>query len=131
MRNKLWSLTGLAASLLAGTAVAQSTSSSSDSWMDDWFSFGPGQWYAGAKAGHEKGDGRYVLSRAPDYILMGNVAVLPYPLTDETMATKLVNKSEHELWADPEFHQRYELVSVRLASSGPFQYFTFYRKKAS
>jgi hypothetical protein len=87
--------------------------------------------YAGAKAGHEKGDGRYVLSRAPDYILMGNVAVLPYPLTDETMATKLVNKSEHELWADPEFHQRYELVSVRLASSGPFQYFTFYRKKAS
>jgi OOP family OmpA-OmpF porin len=51
MRNKLWSLAGLAASLLAGTAMAQPASSSNDSWMDDWFSFGPGQWYAGAKAG--------------------------------------------------------------------------------
>ena len=25
------------------------------------------------RAGHEKGDGKYVLSRSPDYILMGNV----------------------------------------------------------
>jgi hypothetical protein len=40
-----------------------------------------------------------------------------------------VFKSEHELWDLPEFHMRYELVSVRLASSGPFQYFTFYRRK--
>jgi arabinofuranosyltransferase len=87
-----------------------------------------GEWQYG-RAGHEKGDGPYVLSRAPDFILMGNVAVLPFPLDERSMATKLVFKSEHELWAEPEFHARYELVSVRLADSGPFQYFTFYRRK--
>ena len=81
------------------------------------------------RAGHEKGDGKYVLSREPDYILMGNVAVLPFPLDERRMEEKLVLKSEHELWALPEFHQRYELVCVRLANSGLFQYFTFYRKK--
>ena len=55
------------------------------------------------RAGHEKGDGKYVLSRSPDYILMGNVAVLPYPVDKERMAKKLVRKSEHELWAEPRF----------------------------
>jgi len=81
------------------------------------------------RAGHEKGDGAYVLSRAPDYILMGNVAVLPVPLDEGSMGKKLVLKSEHELWALPAFHARYELVSVRLADEGLFQYFTFFRKK--
>lgn len=81
------------------------------------------------RAGHEKGDGAYVLSLAPDYILMGNVAVLPYPVDEKMMARKLVLKSEHELWALPAFHERYELVTVRLAADGPFQYFTFFRKR--
>ena len=81
------------------------------------------------RAGHEKGDGEYVLSREPDYILLGNVAVLPFPLDEKTMGKKLVLKSEHELWAVPEFHQRYELVCISLANSGVFRYFTFYRKK--
>jgi len=49
MRKKLWSLAGLTATLLAGSAMAQTSSSSSDSWMDDWFN--NGQWYVGAKAG--------------------------------------------------------------------------------
>src|SRR5690606_3832871 len=31
-------------------------------------------------AGHEKRDGRYVLSRAPTYLLLGNVRVLDHPL---------------------------------------------------
>ena len=70
-----------------------------------------------------------MLSRSPDYILMGNVAVLPYPLDEPLMARKLVLKSEHELWDNPEFHRRYELVSVRLADTGVFQYFSFFRKK--
>lgn len=82
-----------------------------------------------ARAGHEKGDGAYVLSRAPDVILLGNVAVLPEPIDDDAMEARLVMKSEHELWANPLFHARYERVSVRLADSGPFQYFTFYRKR--
>jgi hypothetical protein len=81
------------------------------------------------RAGHEKGDGKYVLSRSPDYILMGNVAVLPFPLDKNSMAEKLILKSEHELWDDPEFHNKYELQCVRLADSGLFQYFTFFKKK--
>jgi|JI10StandDraft_1071094.scaffolds.fasta_scaffold43719_2 arabinofuranosyltransferase len=83
-----------------------------------------------ARAGHEKGDGKYVLERAPDYILMGNVAVLAFPLDEAMMARKLAYKSEHELWADPEFHARYRLVTVELAKGGLFRYFTFYQKKS-
>jgi hypothetical protein len=83
----------------------------------------------GGRAGHERGDGKYVLSRSPDFILMGNVAVLPYPLDEATMAKKLVLKSEREIWQDPEFHKNYELQCVQLADSGLFQYFSFYKKK--
>ena len=81
--------------------------------------------------GHEKGDGKYVLSRSPDYILMGNVAVLSFPLDEAAMAQKLVLKSEHEIWGDPEFHRRYELVCVPLDERGAFRYFTFYKKKGA
>jgi hypothetical protein len=73
------------------------------------------------RAGHEKGDGKYVLSRSPDYILMGNVAVLPYPVDKERMAKKLVRKSEHELWAEPRFHDTYELVCFPLSDTGVFR----------
>jgi hypothetical protein len=81
------------------------------------------------RAGHEKGDGKYVLSRSPDYILLGNVAVLPRPIEEDEMARKLVQRSEHEIWADPEFHRLYERQSVRLSDDGVFRYFTFYRRK--
>ncbi len=83
------------------------------------------------RAGHEKGDGKYVLSRSPDYILMGNVAVLPYPVDKERMAKKLVRKSEHELWAEPRFHDTYELVCFPLSDTGVFRYFTFFKRKDS
>ncbi len=85
-------------------------------------------WTSG-RAGHEKGDGAYVLARRPDYILLGNVAVLPMPLDETSMADKLVFKSEHEIWADPQFHADYERVTVQLADHGPFRFFTFYRRK--
>jgi hypothetical protein len=81
------------------------------------------------RAGHEKGDGKYVLSRSPEFILMGNVAVLSYPIDETTMADKLRLKSEKEIWNDAEFHKNYELECVRLADAGPFQYFTFYKRK--
>jgi arabinofuranosyltransferase len=83
------------------------------------------------RAGHEKGDGKYVLSRSPDYILMGNVAVLPYPLNKEGMAKKLVLKSERELWASPAFHDAYELICIQLSDTGVFRYFTFFKRKSS
>jgi hypothetical protein len=93
----------------------------------------PGVWLEQpglGRAGHEKGDGRYVLSRQPDYILLGNVAVLSRPITDEaTMATKLVLKSEHELWALPEFHRDYQLVCVRLDDEPVFAYFSFFKRR--
>ncbi len=82
------------------------------------------------RAGHEKGDGKYVLSRSPDFILLGNVAVLPRPISEEEMENKLVRKSEYEIWDDPEFHKNYEIVSVKLNDQGVFQYFTFYKKKS-
>jgi len=81
------------------------------------------------RAGHEKGDGAYVLSRAPDYILLGNVAVLPEPIGDAEMPGKLVQKSEREIWASPEFHEKYERVTVKLDDRGIFRYFTFFRRK--
>jgi hypothetical protein len=86
---------------------------------------------ATGRIGHEKGDGKYVLSRSPEYILLGNVAVLPRPIEENEMASKLVQRSEHEIWADPEFHRRYERHSVKLSDTGVFRYFTFYRRKAS
>ncbi|MBI4516667.1 MAG: glycosyltransferase family 39 protein [Deltaproteobacteria bacterium] len=81
------------------------------------------------RAGHEKGDGAYVLARSPDYILLGNVAVLPHPIADGEMAGKLVQRSEREIWAAADFHQRYERVSVQLGDSGAFRFFTFYRRR--
>jgi hypothetical protein len=81
------------------------------------------------RAGHEKGDGAYVLSRKPAYVLLGNVAVLPRALSEEEMPSKLVQRSEREIWALPEFHRDYERVAVRLADSGPFQWFTFWKRR--
>jgi arabinofuranosyltransferase len=82
------------------------------------------------RAGHEKGDGAYVLSRQPEYILLGNVAVLARQLSAAEMPAKLVRRSEEEIWASPEFHRDYELVSVKLAQAGLFRWFTFARRKA-
>jgi arabinofuranosyltransferase len=81
------------------------------------------------RAGHERGDGAYILSRAPEYVALANVAVLQFPLDDAGVARRLYLRSEFELWALPEFHAAYERVVVGLASSGPLRYFTFYRRR--
>jgi hypothetical protein len=81
------------------------------------------------RAGHEKGDGAYVLSRRPRFVLLDNVAVFDHPLTDEEVAAKLRLKSEHEVWASPEFHRDYVKRTVRLAPRGLFQWFTFYERR--
>ncbi|KPL18010.1 MAG: hypothetical protein AMJ92_10055 [candidate division Zixibacteria bacterium SM23_81] len=57
-------------------------------------------------AGHEKGDGAYVLSRSPDYILFGSSLGSQYP----------VFLSDKELYMNPAFHRRYSLKVHRLAS---------------
>jgi arabinofuranosyltransferase len=54
--------------------------------------------------GIEKGDGRYVLSRRPDYIQLGSFLGSPAPLF----------LSDIELFASEEFHRRYELLSFEI-----------------
>ena len=84
----------------------------------------------GGRAGHEKGDGAYVLSRRPEVILLGNVAVLARPLSAEEMPAKLVQRSEHEIWASAEFHRDYERVAVEVGGGELFRWFTFWRRTA-
>jgi hypothetical protein len=75
-----------------------------------------------------------VLSRRPEYVLLGNVAVLYRPLFESEMPRKLVRRSEAEIWADPGFHRDYERVCVELGGAREgalelFRYFTFYRRR--
>ena len=58
------------------------------------------------KAGHEKADGAYVLSRRPEVILFGAARGRREPFF----------VSDRELWASPEFHERYALETHRLPS---------------
>ena len=63
------------------------------------------------KAGHEKGDGAYVLSRAPDYVVFGALKGSATP--------KFVG--DRELDAIPEFHQQYVLTKYQLEDVGGFR----------
>jgi hypothetical protein len=54
--------------------------------------------------GIEKGDGRYVLSRRPDYIQLGSYLGSPTPLF----------LSDIELFASEDFHRQYELVRFEI-----------------
>ena len=66
----------------------------------------------GTSAGHDKGDGAYVLSREPDWILLGNVDVGSSP-REKLWLTFL---SERQIWEAPEFHDRYEQRTVKFGS---------------
>ena len=69
--------------------------------------FGSGQ------AGHEKGDGRYVLSRRPDIILLGNVlAVEHVPVPLSAFRWPVVHRSERELARQPDLERMYERDSL-------------------
>ncbi len=81
------------------------------------------------RAGHEKGDGRYVLSRRPRYLLLGNVAVFDHPVEDAEMETRLKFRSEREIWDDPTFRRDYVRRCERVGDHGPFQWFTFYERR--
>src|SRR5947209_4522056 len=63
MRSQFWSLTALSATLLAGTATAQ-TGGSDDGWMGDWLN--AGSWYLGAKVGGNwLADDTHIFSPSP------------------------------------------------------------------
>lgn len=61
------------------------------------------------KAGHEKADGAYVLSRAPDIVLFGAARGRAEPFFP----------SDRALWAQPAFRQRYAIQRRKLPSGAP------------
>jgi len=69
-------------------------------------------WLGKGWAGHEKGDGVYVLSRRPDYIQFGSSLGSEYP----------VFLSDKEIYESPTFHKLYSLQVYRL-NSGDNLYF--------
>ncbi len=76
-------------------------------------------------AGHEKGDGAYVLERDPMLILFMRPRITSAPLDKQGVAALHMSVSERELWNDARFHERYELVSERI----PGFYFNYFRRK--
>ncbi len=63
------------------------------------------------KAGHEKGDGAYVLSRRPEMILIGNVWV------DEADTIKMIHpsrRSEVQLVKNPALYELYEMIFFQM-----------------
>ncbi len=66
-----------------------------------------------ARAGHARGDGAYVLKRAPDIILLANVWVRPVPLEPRQVAAnpQTLTLTDRLLFGMPEFLERYEIVS--------------------
>ena len=61
-------------------------------------------------AGHEKGDGAYVWSRKPDYVMFPG-----YPISDRKPGTK----SDRELFAIREFHSTYRSIVFPFRFQGP------------
>jgi hypothetical protein len=76
-------------------------------------------------AGHEKGDGAYVLERRPQVILFQVARFSDAALTPEEAGRPLW-LSERELWADPRFQREYKLRSARL----PGFYFNYFERVA-
>lgn len=61
-------------------------------------------------AGHEKGDGAYVWSRQPDYVMFPG-----YPISDAMPSTK----TDRELFAIPAFRTTYRSVRLPFTFQGP------------
>lgn len=68
--------------------------------------------------GHLKGDGRNVLSRHPDYIILG-----PAEGTTPLQPGPIYFIGDYEIGKSPEFRQQYQLCSVLLPSGKTFRYY--------
>ena len=80
----------------------------------------------GGYAGHEKGDGEYILDRAPDVILLGNVQVAPRgPVNPQRIHWPLLGISEHELGRSPRTQRLYVPDQLRLPDG---RYLLFLRR---
>lgn len=78
-------------------------------------------------AGHEKGDGKYVLDRKPAIILIMRARFSDKPLRLEAIEKLRFSVGETELFNDPRFLADYELVSERL----PGFYFNYFKRRVS
>ncbi|MFN7966104.1 MAG: hypothetical protein U0V87_10505 [Acidobacteriota bacterium] len=78
-------------------------------------------------AGHEKGDGKYVLDRQPAIILIMRARFSDKPLSLAEIEKLRFSVGESELWADTRFLRDYELISQRL----PGFYFNYFKRRAS
>lgn len=65
-------------------------------------------------AGHEKGDGAYILSRRPELILFMQARFTAGPLALTQVGQGRFGVSEEELWKDESFHRLYRLTSAPL-----------------
>jgi arabinofuranosyltransferase len=72
--------------------------------------------------GHEKHDGAYIVSRRPDYILIGNVDITPRPRT--TLIPPHVR--EVDIVRNKQFQAEYEQISLRVAGG---RYLNLFRRK--
>jgi hypothetical protein len=63
-------------------------------------------------AGHEKGDGDYVLSRRPDIILLDKGLLFPQKVPVEQVLSGARGVSETEIVRDPRLSDEYELVET-------------------
>jgi hypothetical protein len=78
------------------------------------------------RPGHDKGDGKYILSLHPDYIeLLDYLTSKPMAEPDSNM---LQYKSVFEIWNDPEFHAEYEFHPLAVGNGW---YYNLYRRKGS
>ena len=73
-------------------------------------------------SGHRKGDGSYVLDRAPELILFLRLSVRDTPLARESEWLEIVGRSaygvsEWQIIEDPRFLLQYRLVSIPLPDS--------------
>jgi hypothetical protein len=86
-------------------------------------------------AGHEKGDGRYVLERAPDVILFIQLEILSRPLAElanwpQIVRMQAAGVSEREIANDRRFARDYRLYSVPLPEVGGYLNFFAHRSLA-
>jgi len=79
------------------------------------------------QSGHEKGDGRYVLERRPDLILLGNVFLTDQrPASLDRMVWPVTGRSEIEITQQPELSSLYARDGVMLRDG---LYFLFLRRR--
>jgi arabinofuranosyltransferase len=78
-------------------------------------------------AGHEKGDGAYILGRRPDLILLGNVYLVDsFPAPGEEVQIPLFLRSEYEIGTSPELRRDYQLELLPTADG---RYLAAYRRR--